>query len=125
MLPGAGLASGPAPPYVAPMAVFPPMHGPRTALRDLGSFLRQRSREQVIGAALAILSTIIILILFFVDSKINTAPGPQLVYVESWPSNRTDAEIKAEQKKDAQEKAALQAEKQRQFKKLQDELGIE
>ena len=123
--PGAGLAASLAPPYVWLMAVFPPMHGPRTALRDLGSFLRQRSREQVIGAALAILSTIIVLILFFVDSKINTAPAPQLTYVESWPSNRTDAEIKAEQKKDAEKKAALQAEKQRQFKKLQDELGIE
>jgi hypothetical protein len=122
---GAGLAAGPAPPYVRAMAVFPPMHGPRTALRDLASFLRQRSREQVIGAALAILSTIIVLILFFVDSKINTAPGPQLTYVESWPANRTDAEIVAEQKKDAEEKAALQAERQRQFKKLQDELGIE
>ena len=40
------------------------MYGPRVALRDLGAFLRQRSREQVLGAILAVLVTIIILILF-------------------------------------------------------------
>jgi len=69
-------------------------------LRDLAAFMRQRSREQAIGAALALLATAIIVIEFFVDSKINTAPPRQVVYVESWPANRTDAEIVAEQKKD-------------------------
>ena len=64
------------------------------------AFLRQRSREQVIGAALAVLVTTIIVIEFLVDSKINTAPPPQIVYVELYPSNRTDAEIIADQKKD-------------------------
>ena len=55
--------------------------------------MRQRSREQLIGATLAVLVTMIILIEFMVDSKINTAPPPQVVYAESWPANRTDAEI--------------------------------
>ena len=57
------------------MPILPPIHGPRAALRDLKAFMSGRSREQVIGASLAVLSTIIILILFFVDSKINTSPG--------------------------------------------------
>ena len=70
------------------------------------AFMRQRSREQVIGAALALLVTAIIVIEFLVDSKIGTAPPPQVDYVELYPSNRTDAEIIADQKKDQAEKDA-------------------
>ena len=106
------------------MPVLPPVYRPAVALRDLFAFLRQRSREQVIGACLAVLVTIIILILFFVDSKINTAPPPQIVYVELYDSNRTDAQIIAQQKKDQAAKDAAAKEKQRQFQKLEKQLGM-
>ena len=86
--------------------------------------MRQRSREQVIGGALAFLVTTIIVIIFFVDAKVNTAPGPQLIYVESWSENRTDAEIIADQKKDQAKKEAFEKEKQRQFQKLEKKLGM-
>ena len=86
--------------------------------------MRQRSREQLIGATLAVLVTMIILIEFMVDSKINTAPPPQVVYAESWPANRTDAEIVAEQKKDQAKRDAADKEKQRQFKELEKQLGM-
>ena len=79
----------------------------------------------MIGASLALLSTIIIVILFLVDSKINTAPPPQLVYVESWSANRTDAEIIEQQKKDQAARRAALAEKQRQYQKLEKQFGIE
>ena len=62
--------------------------------------MRQRSREKVIGALLAVLVTTIIVIEFLVDSKINTAPPPRVVYADSWSVNRTDAEIVAQQKVD-------------------------
>jgi len=101
------------------------MHGPRAALRDLRSFMAQRSREQLIGASLAILSTLIIIIIFFVDAKINTAPPPTVVEVELFDSNRTDAEIVADQKEAQAKREALKKERQRQFKELQDKLGIE
>jgi hypothetical protein len=94
------------------------------ALRDLGAFLRQRSREQVIGAALALLATSIIVIEFLVDSKMGTAPPPQIVYAESWSANRTDAEIIAQQKKDQEARRAAQLEKQRQFQELEKRLGM-
>ena len=86
--------------------------------------MRQRSREQVIGATLALLVTAIIIIEFIVDSKINTAPPPQIVYVEQWNANRTDAEIVAEQKKDQAARDAAAKERQRQFQKLENQLGI-
>lgn len=106
------------------MSWFPRPVGPSVAYRDLAAFLRQRSREQLIGACLAVLVTIIILILFFVDSKINTAPPPQVVYVELYEQNRTDAEIVAQQKKDQAEKDAFVRERQRKFQKLEKQLGL-
>jgi len=86
--------------------------------------MRNRSREQTIGAALAVLVTIIIVIMFFVDSKINTAPPAQIIYVEQWSVNRTDAEIIADQKKDQERKRAYELEKQRQFQKLEKRFGL-
>jgi hypothetical protein len=107
------------------MPILPPTYRPGVALRDLGAFLRQRSREQLIGASLAVLVTIIILILFFVDSQINTAPPPQIIYVEQYSANRTDAEIIADQKEHQAKREAAAKEKQRQFQKLEKQLGID
>jgi hypothetical protein len=87
--------------------------------------MRQRSREQVIGGSLALLVTVIIVILFLVDSKINTAPSAQIVYVESWSANRTDAEIVAQQKIDQAKKREAEAEKRRQYQKLEKQFGID
>lgn len=106
------------------MAVLPPVSSPRAALRDLAAFLRQRSREQVLGAMMAVLVTTIILIIFFVDSKINTAPPPRIVYVEQYSANRTDAEIIADQKTHQAEREARAKERQRQFQKLEKQLGM-
>ena len=106
------------------MSWFPRPVGPRAAFADLRAFLRQRSREQVIGFALAVLATAIIVIEFFVDSKINTAPPPYIVYVDQWSANRTDAEIIAQQKKDQAEVEAFRKERQEQFQKLENQLGM-
>ena len=67
--------------------------------------MRQRSREQLIGASLALLVTAIIVIEFVVDTKMGLAPPPQITYVDLYSSNRTDAEIIADQKKDQADKA--------------------
>jgi hypothetical protein len=106
------------------MSWFPKPVGPRAAIADLRAFMRQRSREQFIGAALAVLVTAIIVIEFLVDSKINTAPPPTVVYTESWRADRTDAEIVAQQKIDQAKKDAAAKEKQRQFQKLEKQLGM-
>lgn len=107
------------------MSWFPSPSSPRAAFRDLAAFMRQRSREQVIGAMLAVLSTMIIIIVFLVDPKVNTQPGEQIVYADSWPVNRTDAQIAADQKKDQAAMLAAKKEKQRQFQKLAKQFGIE
>jgi hypothetical protein len=106
------------------MSWFPHPVGPRAALSDLAAFMRQRSREQVIGAALAFLVTTIIVIEFLVDSKMGTAPPPQVVEVQLYAPNRTDAQIIADQKKDQATRHAYKAEKQRQFQELEKKLGM-
>lgn len=106
------------------MSWFPRPVGPRAAIADLRAFMRQRSREQVIGAMLAVLVTAIIVIEFLVDSKIGTAPPPQVVYMDSWSASRTDAEIIAQQKIDQARRDKAEKEKQRQFQKLEKQLGM-
>ena len=112
-------------PTYSAMAILPPMVGPRAALRDLKAFLGQRSREQMIGAALAVLVTVIIVIIFMVDSKINTAPPPQIVYVENYGPNRTDADIIADQKKASEERRRAEEARRKEFEKLEKQFGIE
>ena len=107
------------------MSWFPRPVSPRAAYADLRAFLSHTSREQRIGAILAVLATTIIVIEFLVDSKINTAPPPQIIYADSWNANRTDAEIIADQKKDQAEREAALKERQRQFQELENKLGIE
>jgi hypothetical protein len=44
--------------------------------------------------------------------------------VDLYPSNRTDADIIRDQKKDMAERAAAKKEKQRQFQQLEKQLGM-
>ena len=112
-------------PTSASMAILPPTVGPRAALKDLKAFLGQRSREQVLGATLAVLVTIIIIIVFLVDSKINTAPEPTITYVENYGPDRTDADIIADQKQASEDRRKAEEARRREFQKLEKQFGIE
>jgi hypothetical protein len=105
------------------MSFFPKPSSPRAAWRDLVTFVRHREREHFIGASLAVLVTLIIVIIFLVDPKVNTAPPEQVTYAEIYPANRTDAEIIADQKKDAAARAEFKRKKQEAFRKIDKDLG--
>lgn len=104
------------------MSFFPKPSTPRAAWRDLLTFIRHREREHVIGASLAVLVTMIIVIVFLVDPKVNTAPPEQVTYVDIYPANRTDAQIIADQKKDAAARAEFKRKKQESFQKIDKDL---
>lgn len=107
------------------MSWFPRPSSPLAALADLKNYvIGQPTREQIIGAALAVLVTIIIIIEFIVDAQMGTAPPPRIVYAESWPVNRSDAQIIADQKADLAKREAAIKERQRQFQKLENQLGM-
>lgn len=107
------------------MPVLPPISSPRVALKDFVAFIKRRDREQIWGLTMALLVTTIILIVFTVDPKINTAPPPKIVYVEDYPATRTDEDIKRDQAHDARIRHEQKEAKKKQFKELQDKLGIE
>jgi hypothetical protein len=122
----AGLAMRPAPSYLGGMSVLPPMVNPRAAMSDFAAAMGGDSkRDRILGLTLALLITAIIVIIFFVDAKINTAPPPRVTYVETYSPDRTDADIIASQKKDSAERKAFREEKKRKFQELQRRLGIE
>ena len=97
---------------------------PRALWADLRAFTRERSRHQWIAAFFAIVMPVVIVIGFIVDSRTNIMPGEQIVYAESWSAKRSDAEIKAAQERREQEREAIAAERQRQFKELEKRFGI-
>jgi hypothetical protein len=107
------------------MSWMPRPSSPVAAFRDLAAFMRQRSREQVIGAGLALLVTGIIVFEFVIDAKTGMSMAPQVVEVQLYPSNRTDAQIAADQKKDMADKQAAEKEQQREYQKLAKALHID
>ena len=103
---------------------MPPPVGPIAALRDLAAVFRHGTQEKLIGAALAILSTIIIVILFLVDPQINTAPPATIIYVEQYGPGRTDADIKRDQIRDQKAKDAAKEARKKEFQNLEKKLGL-
>jgi hypothetical protein len=87
--------------------------------------MRQRSREQVIGAALALLVTAIIVIEFVVDPQIGTAPEPEVVQVDIYAPDRSDAQIAADQKKDQAAREAQKKADQQEYNQMAKQLGID
>jgi len=101
---------------------LPRPSSPRALWADLRAFAAQRAPHQWIAALVAIVMPIAIVIVFTIDGRTNIAPGPQIIYVESWPANRSDAQIVAEQKKDKARLDALKKERQREFQKVDEKL---
>lgn len=104
---------------------------PLLGLRDLRAYLASRPKHEVVFAILAVMVTVTILVGFYLDSGDLKRPYRRdIQYVESWRSDRTDAEIFAAQKadmitrakRDAEQKA--RAEKHRQsLKRIDDALS--
>jgi len=107
------------------MSWFPKPSSPRAALSDLFAFMRHSSPEQKIGGALALLVTVIIVVVFAVDSLFGVTPVETEYTFDLYPTNRTDAQIAADQKTDQAKKEAAQKEQQRQYQKLAKQLGVD
>jgi len=101
---------------------LPRPSSPAAAWRDLRAFLASRDRSQIFFAILAIAMPLLIVLGFAIDANIK--PQPQIIYVESWPANRSEAEILADQKKDQAKREAARRERQRQFQELEKRLGM-
>ena len=105
---------------------------PFRAFRDLLAYLRSRKPYEVGFLALAVAVTWTVVLVFSSDTN-NIKPDyvePEIIYVQSYAANRTDAEIIAQQKVDlpkeqARKKVLTDAQRKRQeeFKRLDEKLG--
>ena len=75
--------------------------------------------------ALSLFITVFTFGLFALDFRQAHVVPEQIIYVQSWPRNRSDAEIKRQQKVDSAAMHAAQKARQEQFKKLARAFGIE
>ena len=95
---------------------------PRALWADIRSFTSERRPHHWVALALAIAMPLAIIFVFDLDGRTNILPGPQLIYVESWPANRSDEQIKAQQKVDQAARDKANKERQEQFKRLDEKL---
>ncbi|HYJ83745.1 MAG TPA: hypothetical protein VEW26_13000 [Allosphingosinicella sp.] len=95
---------------------------PRALWADLRAFTSERRPHHWVALALALAIPLGIVLIFDLDGRTNIMPGPQLIYVESWPANRSDEEIKAQQKIDQAWRDKANKERQEQFRKLDEKL---
>ena len=114
----AGVAARLPPHYLYAMALPRPAK-PSVAFNDLRDFLRQRPRHQWWAGILAVLIPMATLAAFFIDADMSAQPRPDIVYVNNWPADRSDAEIRAAQQAAAERREAIRVERQRQFRELQ------
>jgi len=105
-------------------------YNPFRALFDLRRFLASRGRHEIIFLFAAFFICGLIVVGFVLGSHVE-APykPPEIIYVQSWRADRTDAEIIAQQKIDMAQKktddekqAKFEAEKRASFKRASDAL---
>jgi hypothetical protein len=107
------------------MAIFPRPVSPKRAWADLRDYLAEGRRHKFMFLMLAVAATWAIVWGFLLDSKTNTMPGRQIIYVQNWSSDRTDVDRIEQQKKDLLKRQAAIKRKQQEFRKVADQFGIE
>lgn len=102
---------------------------PVRAYADLRLFFSRRRPHEMVFAALAIAIPILIVSMIAHDAHYEPEYHPNIIYVQQWPLNRSEAEILAQQKLDQAAKDKRQAEVDReearrraQFKQVDDAL---
>jgi hypothetical protein len=92
-------------------------------MQDLRDFWRARPRGHWVAALLAGGITAGIVIMFLIDSKSLSEPREQVIFLNSWPVNRTDDQIRAQQKADLEARTRAEAEHRRQLQRLDQSLN--
>jgi hypothetical protein len=99
---------------------------PRTFWADLKAFLAARDKQKLAIGLLAIMMPVIIVTGFILDTRTGIVSNRlKIVYVQSWPADRSDEEIRKQQVIDQKKRDAERLEKQRAYQRLAKNLGIE
>jgi len=124
----AGLARSAPRAYLGGMGYFSRM-SPVRAYKDLRLFLATREQYDVIFLIAPMLITAFFIYAFYRDSSVAAPYKRDILYVEQWSADRSDAQIRAQQAIDGPIKAkalaeqkARQEKRQAEFKQLDDQL---
>ena len=96
----------------------------RLAWRDLRAFLKGENRHKLLFATIAVALPVLIILGFLHDTK-REPEKPHMWFVPSWPADRPDSVIIAQNKRDQAERDKLLAEKRASYQRLAKRLGIE
>jgi len=88
-----------------------------SSFSDLRTFVTTRERRDVLFAAIAVGITAFVIFAFWHDSRVE--PTQEIIFVQNWPANRTDAQIIADQKKDRIARDKAEAERRAGFQRMQ------
>ena len=105
------------------MAFFLRPAGPVALWNDMRAFWRDRPRHNWVAATLAFLATGGIVLGFYLDSRTMGETRTQVIFVDSWPATRSDAEIRAKQKADQAERDRARAEHRRRLQRIDQNLN--
>ena len=100
---------------------------PSVVWNDLRAFMAQYRGHQWWAGTLAVMIPMAILAGFYVEARMDARPRPNFYYINSWPADRSDEEIKASQQAEITRRREIQIERQRQFQRLEKQnrrLGI-
>ena len=122
MVKGQALAREPAPHYLRAMFNLRPAT-PSALWADLRNFWRSRPRHTWVAAMLAVGVAAGIFFTFWLDYGSIEDRREQVYFIDSWPANRTDAEIIAKQKADKAERDAALEERRRQLERIDQSLN--
>jgi len=107
------------------MRIFLRPARPKVLIEDIKRLWNgSTSRYKLVFGALSLGITSMIVTGFILQTRWDAMPkGPQLIYAEDFPANRTDDQIKRDQWADARVRRAAADERRRQWKKVQDALS--
>ena len=110
--------------YVGAMAILPRPVSPKSALADLRDMFSAERPHRWPLLVLSCVFTGLLLWGFMIDSRIPPKPR-EIIYVESWMSDRKDSDIIRDQMKDLADYEQALEKKQGEFQKVADMFGIE
>ena len=99
---------------------------PRKAYADLRFFLAQEQPFKLLFLALALIPAIGVVVALMIDAHNKSeAPPPDIIYVESWPLDRSLAQIMADREERRIKKAAHDAKVRANYKALGRAVGMD
>jgi len=88
------------------------------------TFAADRRPHQWVALGLALIIPVVIFILFMFDYDVKSDPPEQIIYVESWRADRSMEETRANNERRAAARKEAQEQRQKEFQKLQNQLGF-